>query len=254
MAVKVFILGRPGSGKTTASHLITELVKCKGWSVTRIREYEILRSMFAVDIEHKRFRPTKYNGFDVIDFSVLDEALVEVEKEVREHMLSAKKKEFIIVELARDDYCETLKPMDPEFLHDTYILFVDADIDTCIQRIHQRISCSAKVDNHFVSDEILRSYYYKDNMQYVASHLKTDYGIEKIVLGIDNTGSLHAFAEQVIQFIEDIFRLEVTTQVPPGDREGTSSEDSSESIKHGMVLPLSLSGVGFTLPGDMSSY
>src|SRR5713101_5132344 len=111
MVVKVFILGRPGSGKTTAFHLITELVKCKGWSVTRIREYEILRSMFEVDLEHKRFRPTKYNGFDVIDFSVLDEALVEVEKEVREHMLSAKKKEFIIVELARGDYHETLKPL-----------------------------------------------------------------------------------------------------------------------------------------------
>src|SRR5712692_8382550 len=50
-------------------------------------------------------------------------------------------------------------------------------LETCILRIHERITHPITADNHFVSDKILRGYYLKDNIDYMISSFKTDYGI-----------------------------------------------------------------------------
>src|SRR6266487_2364404 len=97
MLIKVFVLGRPGSGKTTAFRRISALLNDKGWPITRIRDYGILQGMSRHEIEGKKFRPADHGGFDVVDFSVLDNALVEVERQVRLRMLTVKEKELIVV-------------------------------------------------------------------------------------------------------------------------------------------------------------
>src|SRR5260370_41551086 len=89
MAEKLFILGRPGSGKTTAARHVVKLAQGKGCSALHFNDYDILRAMFQADDEHKMFRPTEHNGFDVLDFSVLDTALQLIDKSVRECMSSA---------------------------------------------------------------------------------------------------------------------------------------------------------------------
>jgi len=64
MTVKVFILGRPGSGKSTAARRIAKLVQHKGWSPVRISDYDILYNMFqreknSPNIELKYFVTTQ---------------------------------------------------------------------------------------------------------------------------------------------------------------------------------------------------
>jgi thymidylate kinase len=208
MLIKIFVLGRPGSGKTTAFRRISAIIKDKGWPVTRIRDYGILQSMSRDAIEGKKFRPTDHGGFDVVDFSVLDNALVEVERQVKLRMLTAREKELVVVEFARSDYKTGLEPFSPEFLQDVHMLFIDADVETCIQRVHQRVAKGLAPDSHFVSDHILRGYYGNDNrsyMKYLAELSAEARRGEKSTMGvvqcIENTGSLDDFHTAIDDFI-----------------------------------------------------
>src|SRR6266550_1619175 len=219
--VKVFVLGRPGSGKTTAVRRLIELAKERDWNFTRIKDYNILYSMFLAesDLQNKRFRPTAHGGFDVIDMSVFDTALEKLEKLVREEEKKRlSKKELIIIEFARNDYREAFEFFDPEFLQSSYFIFVDADIETCIRRIHNRItSCPATEDNHYVSEYIIKSYYYKDNWEYMGSHLKKVYGIEEQrIEAVNNMGSLQEFINRINRFGDTIFTGGTRTAVGGG--------------------------------------
>ncbi len=209
MAVKVFILGRPGSGKSTTSYHIAGLAWEKGWSVIRIRDYEILWRMYQADTEHKQFYPAQYNGFDVLDFSVLDTALKEVEKRAQRYMPFEDTPELIIIEFARDDYGEALKLFSRNFLQNAYFLFIETDVETCIERIYKRVAHHLTADDNFVSDYVLRNYYHKDNRHYILAHLRTDCGTNKQIEIIDNTGSLHEFIDKVRRFAQQMFEQEM---------------------------------------------
>src|SRR5579859_8151792 len=132
MSVKAFFLGRPGSGKTTAARYIVELAQRRNFEALRMKDYEILLEMFRQD-NGKKFRPAEYGGFDVLDFSVIDDALLQLERNVEE-VYAQKGQKVIIIEFARDDYQKTLLKFHPDFLKDAYFVCVDADLDICIQR------------------------------------------------------------------------------------------------------------------------
>ncbi len=79
MTAKLFILGRPGSGKSAAARRIVERAKYRRFSAMHINDYQILLAMAQADTNHKYFYPTMYaNGFDVHNFSVMDVALTKV--------------------------------------------------------------------------------------------------------------------------------------------------------------------------------
>src|SRR6266581_8781745 len=144
MLVKLFILGRPGSGKSSAAGIIATIARCRGWNTIHINDYDILKEMAQADTTHKNFR---------------------------------------------------------QFMH--------LDLDTCVQRIQKRITYTYTdppiSDNHYVSEEIVRGYYHKDNRQYIEDSLKTDYGIMKLIRIIDNSGSLLELLDNVLWFLDIIF-------------------------------------------------
>lgn len=243
MALKVFVLGRPGSGKSTATRRILKLVQRKGWSAIRVNDYEILQSWymqekFQPSNQHKRFRSTAHNGFDVTDFSVLNTALEELEKRVWKYIYSAKN-DFILIEFARDDYGKALSYFSNNFLQNAYFLLLDADIDTCIQRVHNRTVHPTTADDHFVSDDIIRLYYHKDNKPYMISNLKRDYLIDDKKLEIiDNTSSLQSFAENINKFVEGIFEREATSlqRLPVLHEISSSRKTGPSSVPSACVL------------------
>ncbi len=231
MPVKLFILGRPGSGKSTAYHHIHEYMELRyqHWSISRYIDYEFLYAMylreklFPVNNSPKQFRSTEFGGFDVLDFSVLDTALKKLEKQVRQNHYPLKD-ELIVIEFARDDYKKALSQFSPSFLKDAYFLYINADLQTCIQRVKNRVTGSSTIDNqdnHFVSEHILTKYYGKQTM---FSDLKKDLQLstdKRKFKIINSRGSLPDFHTKVEKFISTLLSHEealahpqITPKVP----------------------------------------
>jgi len=210
--VKVFLLGRPGSGKTTAFHYIETCAHEKDIRSTRFREYEILRGMFLAG--RSEFRKAKHGGFDILDFSVVNESAYLLEKKIQSYArFEAQENELLFIELVRDSYEQAMHCFSSAFLQDSYFLFIEADLETCIQRIHYRVAHPAGTDGHFVSDHILRNYYAYDNKDYMATRFRTDYNIQKMVEVIENTGSPDEFRKKLKPFT-DVLLPEKVASVP----------------------------------------
>lgn len=202
MSVKVFVLGRPGSGKSTGARYIRHLVQQEGWNSVHCNDYSILKEMFLADTEHKRFRPTEYNGFDAIDLSVLDCALQELERTVNRLSTTA---DMVTIEFARDDYQAAFAQFSPAFLRDAYIVFLHADLDVCLQRVHERVACSLSADDHpSFSDSIFKRYYANDALDYISTSLREEFGLTQEVCVVTNMGALEQLQQALEQFVRDV--------------------------------------------------
>ncbi len=218
MSIKLFVFGRPGSGKSAAARYISKLTENKGLSSVRVNDYHILLDMYHADSKQEKFLPTTYveGGFDIIDFSVLNEALKDVEKLAQEN-IDSKKYSLIILELARADYVATLEQFNPSFLQGAYFLLIYSDIKTCIDRVNERTAHPVTPDDHYVSDRIMNDYYQKDNLRYIPTKLISDFKVPKSRIKIiNNTESLQTFIRRIDKFIEIIAELK-THPLPETD-------------------------------------
>lgn len=209
MMITVFVFGCPGSGKSTAARCIEVLARDLGenWSAIRINDYKILDEWFRADTEHARFRPREYGGFDILVPDVYDEALQVLKRRVHEHTPS-RENEFMIIEFARCDYQHALEPFGKDFLQDAHFLFFEAEIETCVQRIHDRVHKPVKtLDDHFTSEFVFECYRQrrKDYISSTVSLLKTAYGVDEQKIGIvDNNAarSLQDLQKEMRDFVE----------------------------------------------------
>jgi len=209
MSVKLFILGRPGSGKSTAFRFIRELLKHQynDWFIAHYNDYDILQELFLREKlfppKKARFEAKELDGFDVLDFTVLDEVLTIIEKSARASTYK-KKEELVIIEFARQDYNEALHLFSDSFFKDAYFLFLDADLPTCVQRVKDRVTFPPTPDNHYVSENILRGYYGK---QVIPPAIKTKKGKKvdrdrtRIVSNRGDLDELNLKIEDIIHYI-----------------------------------------------------
>jgi len=201
----LFLLGLPGSGKSTVARKIKE--KYTNLSIQHISDYDILYTLFQKDMESKggKFVPTKYGGFDVLDFSILDLALQKMERRVVEFIYTTKKAELIMIEFARNDYNHAFRQFGSDFLQGACVLFLRADIDICKQRIHERADHPSTDEDYFVSDDIFNVYYNNVGSYGLPSNFAAEYGIdEQKVKSIVNNGAYHDILEELKQFIDFI--------------------------------------------------
>lgn len=208
MSVKVFVPGRPGSGKSEAIRNIVELANSKKLSTMRLKDYSILHEMFVLDKgkETRQFHQTDYGGFDVCDFSVLDTALEQLDKKIQ---TEEKKADLIFIEFARQDYKKAFKLFEQTSLDTSYFLFIESELEDCIDRIYRRVYERQKPDHHFVSEYIMRTYYNEDNWSYMKNTFEKDFGIqEQHVKTIYNDNSLKKFLEEVNAFASFLFQQE----------------------------------------------
>lgn len=205
MTVKLFVLGLPGSGKSTVARYIAAHLEDKGWKNTRFSDHVILQEMFLSDTEHKQFRAADHGGFDALDLDVFDIALQRLEQKVNQHLLSAKQEEIVLVEFARNDYQGAFQQFSHEFLQDAHFLYLNVNAETCKRRILERIANPSSEDDFFVSEYIFNVYYNKGKEQSVPQILEKDYGIDKQrVKVIENNGSLDAIVAEINEFVDGI--------------------------------------------------
>jgi len=215
MVEKLFVLGLPGSGKSTVTRHISNYARDRQWSTTHFSDYAILYEMFQED-KKRQFKPAEFGGFDVLDLTVFDIALKKLEQEVNRHISSTKSEELLLIEFARNDYQKAFHQFSDEFLQDAYFLYLNADLEICKQRIRGRITDPTTVDDYYVSEYIFNAYYNEDNGQYIPQILEENYEIDKQrVMVIDNSGSEKNSATLINQFADSIFEVHTLRQTEP---------------------------------------
>jgi adenylate kinase family enzyme len=206
VAVKMFLLGRPGSGKSTTANWIKESAQDAGLSAARISDYAILYDMFLKGSE--QFETAEYGGFNVKVFSVLDTALEKVQKKAQEQ-IDLEENKVVLIEFARDDYSKALQFFDYGLLQNAYFLFLDAGIEACKSRIYRRTFTPSEADefhdNHFVSEKIIDSYYQTDHKPESIARLVQAYRLDcQKVKIISNNGSLEDFHLEIKKIAKDL--------------------------------------------------
>jgi len=215
MSAKLFILGLPGSGKSTiARHVIDYIGRQQSdCSTERINDYDILYGMYEAD-EERKFRPAGRDGFDILDLSIFDTALKKAElgaskaeQAVNNHVQATLKPMLILIEFARDDYSQALRLFSPHFLQDAYFLFLDASIEVCKSRVRERVAHPQTLDDHEVSDYIFDSYYDKESAHVLSANVIADHGIEQQhVKVLENNGPFDAIRGEVESFVDAIVK------------------------------------------------
>ncbi|HYT45669.1 MAG TPA: TIR domain-containing protein, partial [Methylomirabilota bacterium] len=208
---KVFILGCPGSGKTTSAQYIQKYLKKYSQEhlhVVRINDYEFLFNLFKEDEEHlRRFYPTERGGFKVVDPSVFDEVFEKIEEEVTKNTLTldASTKLFLI-EIAHPDHIFAFSHFSQSFLKGAHLLFIDTYEEQCIQRVLKRsIDNQVSLDDYFVPEDILRNFYFKNDLRYLASFLEGGFfSKNNIFITIQNNGSLKELYDEVSSFASNV--------------------------------------------------
>jgi cytidylate kinase len=217
MVVTLFIMGLPGSGKSAAFRYIEQFSEEYSWIVKRFGDYSVLFTMFLADKEPRRFRSTKYGGFDILDYTAFDEALEKLGHKIEQREKPADgSKELLIIEFARVGYYRALSFFPSYLLEDAYFLFIDADIEIRKQRIKERVMKPPEErteDDNDVSEYILDTYYSKDQGRYlelVAPQIRKQFGIREKNIHVINNGANvpeDEFHKQVAAFAVNILRL-----------------------------------------------
>jgi hypothetical protein len=215
-----FLLGRPGSGKSIGARLIEIFARENGWSVEYMNDYRLLQQMFLQErAEHtppakRKFStsgPIEYNGFDVVDFSVLDTVLEIMADQVREaNRTSSEEEKLFLIEFARNNYSNALLLFGRGLLDDAHFIYLDVGVDTCIERIHQRVAHPVTSDDLFVSDEIMSTYYRNDDWSRVLYNLQNNCNI----CVIRNSGTLQDLKQEVEEWVDIHLKSEVV--IPDG--------------------------------------
>jgi adenylylsulfate kinase-like enzyme len=205
----VFMLGRPGSGKSLAYKILSRKLLEEGLArkTTRLDDFPILKELLDRDTEFKRHY-RKEGGFVVTDLTLLDEVLKEMNSRLKKEMEGGK---VTFVEFARDRYSEALKNFDREVLGRSLILYFYCPFDVCltrnVRRFKERRGKSA--DNHIAPSDIMERYYKHD--EYEELFLRSEEEVKRsapapllvIKNDVDDLRSLERELEKVVGFFRN---------------------------------------------------
>jgi gluconate kinase len=218
---KLFILGRPGSGKSIVAQLIHHRLQRDDWLVKHLFDYPLLQKRFQDEIDNnipekeKRFRsrgPEVFHGFDVMDLSAFDDAVKDLVNEVITYseIADSYEKSLLVVEFARKDYRNALSFFGSTLLQDAHFLYIHSPLELCMERIHARVSNHTEFD-HYVSDDIMQNYYrYDDWLGWCQFYFKflSGSGVRFYRYQMTNNGSFEQLVKAVDDFLSMSFLLE----------------------------------------------
>jgi len=160
----IFMLGRPGCGKSELYRRLTSRLKEDGFAqeFVRVDDFPKLWNIFVNDKNFKRCKPTEDGGYKVTDPKVWDDILKEVNRDVNK---LDKKGRIIFIEFSRSNYVHSLKNFDKKILNKSFIVYIDCSFEICWRRNVGRheTTLAAGLDNHLVSREEMEETYLHDD-------------------------------------------------------------------------------------------
>ncbi|MFN3966931.1 MAG: hypothetical protein ACK4JE_04470 [Endomicrobiia bacterium] len=208
----VFLLGRPGSGKSEIYRRLTDKLISKNIykKFQRVDDFPKLWRIFQEDEKTGKWRyckKTPDGGYKIIDDSIWDKILVEVNRDIIQQKEPDK---IIFVEFSRPNYVHSLKNFSEEVLRDSIIVYIDCSFETCWKRNVRRHEQALKegTDDHLVSREEMEKTYLYDDRDELIEYCKnrnipvvvvnTDY--EKTTEHLEKAGEI--LSEEIKKFKE----------------------------------------------------
>jgi adenylate kinase family enzyme len=197
----VFLIGRPGCGKSIVFRVIKEELRKKGFKgeLKRIDDFPLLKHIFDTDVEHKRHRPAPGGGFKVTDDTVWDD----LAKGLNDQALKLQSPDrLLFIEFSRDNYIRAFKNFSPMVLKNSLIVYVDAPFDVCWERNVRRVQREQEMglDSHLVSREEMEKTYARDDHEELQKHVAAPVLIVKNES--DNIENLRKELKKVVQKLE----------------------------------------------------
>jgi len=161
----VFLLGRPGCGKSFVYETIMRSLKGTGKyeRVKRMDDFPILKELLDKDTSFKR-HVRKGGGFEVTDWTIVDEVLATINKRLP---AVKKKNDLVFVEFARDNYLSALKNFSAATFSRSLILYIYCPFKVCLARNKKRFEEQKgnALDDHIVPPDLMKTYYRKDDIE-----------------------------------------------------------------------------------------
>ncbi|MFH2070425.1 MAG: hypothetical protein ABIJ11_04355 [Elusimicrobiota bacterium] len=172
----VFLLGRPGCGKSVVYKILRDILQEKKIDAPRVDDFLTLKDLLARDKEFKR-HILKDGGFAVTDWSIVDEALRELCELIKRERSENK---IIFIEFARDNYDHAFKNFTRDVLDESLILYIYSTFEECYKRNVARFQKAKKEghDDHIVPLDLMKTYYKTDD--YEQAYLKSEEDLMKI--------------------------------------------------------------------------
>lgn len=166
----VFLLGRPGCGKSVVYKILKEILEKKGIDSPRVDDFLTLQAILAKDREFKR-HVLKDGGFAVTDWTVVDDALRDLCELVKKEKSD---KKIIFIEFARDNYKHAFGNFTKDVFDDSLILYLYSTFEECYKRNVARFQKAQKSghDDHIVPLDLMETYYKTDD--YEQAYLKSE--------------------------------------------------------------------------------
>ncbi len=159
-----FLLGRPGCGK---SFLYTNVFKPvlrekKDYAIKRFDDFPILQTLLDEDKTFSRHR-RKEGGFEVTDWTIIDDVLKELDKLLRKNLKEDTK---IFAEFARADYFAALKNFSREIREKSLLIYISAPFGVCMSSNLNRFKNRKHPDDdHIVPTTLMETYYKTDDLE-----------------------------------------------------------------------------------------
>lgn len=207
----VFLMGRPGCGKSEIYRRVTEEFKNRKLAsdFLRVDDFPKLWAKFTSDdAAEKSGLPRKYSkttsdgGYLVTNDGVWDEILKEVDADLKN---LAKSGRVIFIEFSRPNYVHSiLNNFSKDVIENSIVIYIDCSFETCWQRNVRRheAAIAAGGDDHLVSREEMEKTYLYDDRDELIKNGK----IPVVVVNNEKDGTEHlkSATEMVLSEIEKI--------------------------------------------------
>ena len=163
----VFLIGRPGSGKSLVYKLLSEKLRTRGFQgeLKRIDDFPVLKRIFETDREFKRHRPAPGGGLKITDEGVWDELTDALNQQA---LKLQSKDRLIFIEFSRGNYLRAFRRFAPKLLRNSLIIYVDSPFELCWERNVARVRKEKGPDAHLVSKEEMELTYLHDDHEELA--------------------------------------------------------------------------------------
>jgi len=189
--LNIFLLGRPGCGKSEIFRRLIEKFKNEEIynDFIRVDDFPKLWAIFQDDEKTGRWarcRKTPDGGYKVTDDGIWNEILSQVNNDVKSLQKDGR---AVFIEFSRPNYVESLKNFSDEILKNSVVIYVECSFETCWARnvARHEAAVSKGTDDHLVSREEMEKTYLNDDKDALLESLK----MPVLVVDTDTPGTDH---------------------------------------------------------------